>query len=568
MLALLDAAAVRRWCDAAASALTERRAEIDALNVYPIPDGDTGTNLNLTLRSALEALDLPQLPPSGAGSVLAAVAHGAVLGARGNSGVIVSQILRGMADTFANVSVADGPLLAAALESACVAAYAAVAKPVEGTILSVLRYAAEESRLAADRTGSDLGAVVTAAAAGAATALARTPEQLDELAAAGVVDAGGQGLVVILDALAAVVTGHDANRTVAAADLLSTPGHSLAPEHASAPEYEVQYLLRSDDESVLGLKKVLDGLGDSLAVVGTGSGLFNVHVHVNDVGAAIEAGIEAGIPYRISVVRFADRQPLAAAARTDSSNAHAGVSVRHPSSANAGVPGIAPRAAQRRGTALVAVAPGEGLGELFRSEGVTVVEGGLGDNPSTAEVLVGILAVQAARVILLPNANAVRGVAELAAEQAREQGIEVAVVPTKSPLQGLAAVAVHDPQRRFEDDVIALAEAAAATRFAEVTLAVRESITYAGRCAAGDVLGLIDGEVVRIGSDICEVAIDLVNRLIAAGGELVTVVSGADAGASIAAAELETYVKSVHPLVDISVFSGGQPHFPLLLGVE
>lgn len=565
MLPLLDAPAVRRWCGAAASALAERRAEIDALNVYPIPDGDTGTNLDLTLRSALEALKSahPDVgsaagegAAAGAGVMLAAMAHGAVLGARGNSGVIVSQILRGMADAVGTAGTVDGPLLAAALEAACDAAYAAVAKPVEGTILSVLRCAAAESRLAVgDQAGSELGKVVAAAAAGGAEALARTPEQLDVLAAAGVVDAGGQGLVVILNALAEVVTGRDADRDVAAAGSTANPATAAQASTTvppattvpaattvppstvrhSAPEYEVQYLLRSDEAAVLGLKKVLAELGDSLAVVGTGSGVFNVHVHVDDVGAAIEAGIEAGVPHRISVVRFADR--------------------RQP-------------AAQRSGTALVAVAPGEGLGKLFRSEGVTVVEGGMGDNPSTAEVLAGILAVEAARVILLPNAAAVRGVAELAAEQARQQGIEVAVVPTKSPLQGLAAVAVHDPDRRFEDDVIALAEAAAATRFAEVTVALRESITYAGRCSAGDVLGLIDGEVVRIGSDIREVGIDLVNRLIAAGGELVTVVSGAGFEAANAATELETYVKSVHPLVDISVFSGGQPHFPLLLGVE
>jgi len=197
-----------------------------------------------------------------------------------------------------------------------------------------------------------------------------------------------------------------------------------------------------------------------------------------------------------------------------------------------------------------------------------VVDGGPTDNPSTAEVLDGILTARAAQVILLPNASAVGGVAELAAQQAREQGVVVAVVPTKSPVQGLAAIAVHDEQRRFEDNVIALAEAAAATRFAEVTIAVRDSLTLAGRCSAGDVLGLIDGEVVEIGSDVAETGISLVRRLVDAGGELVTVLSGAEDGATEAAAAVVAHVRSRLPFVEVSSYVGGQPHYPLLIGVE
>jgi dihydroxyacetone kinase-like predicted kinase len=225
-------------------------------------------------------------------------------------------------------------------------------------------------------------------------------------------------------------------------------------------------------------------------------------------------------------------------------------------------------AGDRSGVALVAVAPGEGLADLFRSEGVLVVDGGPTDNPSTAEVLDGILSTRAAQVILLPNASAVGGVAELAAQQAREQGVAVAVVPTKSPVQGLAAVAVHDEQRRFEDNVIALAEAAAATRFAEVTVAVRDSLTLAGRCSAGDVLGLIDGEVVEIGSAVAEMGISLVRRLVDAGGELVTVLAGADPGAAAAAEAVVEHVRSRLPFVEVSSYVGGQPHYPLLIGVE
>jgi DAK2 domain fusion protein YloV len=536
MLALLDASAVRRWCSDASEAMAAHRSEIDDLNVFPIPDGDTGTNLALTLRSAAEAVASDR--SAGAGQVLRAMARGAVLGARGNSGVIISQVLRGLADAFDGAIEGDGDLLAAGLRRATDAAYAAVADPVEGTILTVVKAAAEAAELSMAGDVTDLAAIVTTAADGAREALRRTPDQLEVLAKAGVVDAGGRGLVVLLDALAAVVTGQATDATPIRLGPRNREALESAREAGSDEfGYEVQYLLHAGEDAIDPLKKALVDLGDSVVVVGTGEGLFNVHVHVNDVGAAIEAGLEAGRPHRITVVRFADQ----IAGETASS---------------------------RIGTAIVAVAPGEGLADLFRSEGVAVVDGGPTTNPSTAEVLAEILETGAARVILLPNASAVGGVAEMAAEAAREQGIQVSVVPTKSPVQGLAAVAIHDLNRRFDDDVIAMAETAAATRFAEVTIAVRESITYAGRCQAGDVLGLIDGEVVEIGSDVSRVGISLVRRLIAAGGELVTVLSGSDPGASEAAEVVTKYVHDQHPLVEISGFAGGQPHFPLLIGVE
>lgn len=530
MLDVLDASAVRRWCTAAAESMAAHRSEIDDLNVYPIPDGDTGTNLELTLRSAAEAVAGDR--SAGVGGVLQAMARGAVMGAKGNSGVILSQVFRGLADSLNGRDCADGAALAGALKQACDAAYAAVADPQEGTVLSVLRSCAE-----AVAELDALAEVVRTAVQAAESALARTPEQLDVLARAGVVDAGGRGLVVVLAELAAVVTGDQPN---APARLVARSRAALeqARESGSADfAYEVQYLLHADAEAIAPLQKTLSELGDCLVVVGTGNGLFNVHVHVNDVGAAIEAGVEAGRPHRITVIRFEDQV-------------------------------AAEPVSGRSGVALVAVAPGEGLADLFAAEGVTVVDGGPTDNPSTAEVLDGILGTQAAKVIVLPNASAVGGVAELAAEQARQQGIVVAIVPTKSPVQGLAAVAVHDDQLRFEDNVIALAEAAAATRFAEVTIAVRESITIAGRCAAGDVLGLIDGEVVEIGSDVAAMGISLVGRLVAAGGELVTVLSGSADGADAAAEAIVAEVRARMPFIEVNTYVGGQPHYPLLIGVE
>jgi DAK2 domain fusion protein YloV len=538
MLHVLDASAVRRWSHAAAEALAAHQDEINDLNVFPIADGDAGTNLTLTLRSAAEAVAGDR--SAAAGTVLQAMAQGAVLGAQGNSGGIIAQVLCGLADAFDGLVEVDGAVLVAGLRAASDAAYAAVPEPVEGTMLTVLRAAAEAVEQLPDQSEARLDAVVSEALRSASAALGRTPEQLDVLARAGVVDAGGRGLLVVLEELAAVVTGEP----VDGGQLRPVPRNRAALEIAretgsSEFGYEVQYLLRSTDSALPGLRTVLGGIGDSLLVVGTGNGLYNVHVHTNDVGAAIEAGIQAGRPHRITVVRFADQ--IAAAE---------------------------PGRQSRTGVAVLAIAPGEGLADLFRSEGVTVIEPGSGEQLSADAVLAGIVETGAAQVIVLPNSTVVGGIAEAAADSAREQGVVVAVVPTKSPLQALAAVAVHDEGRRFEDNVIAVAEAAAATRFAEVTIAAEASITYAGRCEAGDVLGLIDGEVVEIGSEIGGMGISLVSRLVAAGGELVTVLAGNDPSAAEAAALVSGYLRRNHPLVEVTELAGGQPHCPLLIGVE
>lgn len=532
MLEEFDASAVRRWCSAAVDALAARQREIDELNVYPVPDGDTGTNLLFTLRAAAE--ELRSSPAATAGSALRAMSHGAVLGARGNSGVIVSQILGGMAAALSGVDAADGMALALALGQADDAAWAAVDVPVEGTALSVMRAAARGADTFAQ---ADLASVVRAAGQAAAEALRRTPEQLPALARAGVVDAGGYGVVVLIDALASVVMGESSTA------LLDAPARGPVPratrESGSTDyAYEVQYLLLASDMDVDKLRGELSALGDSVAVVGTGDGRWNVHAHVNDIGAAIEAGVDAGRPSRITVMRFADQMD-------------------HPA--------LPPGGGQ--GVAVVAVAPGEGLSDLYEAEGVVVVDAGPGRSPSTAEVLAAIQRTGMTRVILLPNHANVTAVADQAARHARAEGQEVAVVPTRSPVQGLAAVAVHDVARRFEDDVIAMAEAAAATRWAEVTVAAREAMTTVGRCQAGDVLGIVEGEVVLIGGSVPQVARDLADRLLVTGGELLTVILGSDADPGLGE-HLRRHVITLHPALEVAVYEGGQPLYPLMLGVE
>jgi DAK2 domain fusion protein YloV len=473
------------------------------------------------------------------------------MGARGNSGVIVSQLLRGLVEVLAAGQTCSGEQLQRGLTRGAELCYAAVATPVEGTLLTVARECAEA---AAALGPADLAAVVREARSAADRSLARTPELLPQLKAAGVVDAGGRGLCVLLESLERVVIGPGSG-TVSGA-VHESPGEPqlLVPRErtvlAAAREqgseefgYEVQYLLRgADEQAVATLKAVLADLGDSLVVVGgvdEGAGLHNVHVHVNDVGAALEAGVEAGRPFRITVTRFADQ-----------------------------VDALLPVMNERPvGRGVVAVVPGRGLAALFEQSGAEVVDGGPTSNPSTAELLAALRARSASELVILPNDSNVAAVAGAAAAAARDEGLTVAVVPTRSVLQGLAALAVADGARSFADDVAAMAEAAGGTRWAEVTTAVREAATMAGICHPGDVLGLLEGDVVLLGSDEEQVARDLLERMLGGGGELVTVVTGADAAPGVGE-RLSSYVARMHPAVDVVVYEGGQPHYPLLLAVE
>jgi DAK2 domain fusion protein YloV len=533
VLRALDDAAAGRWCRAAVAALSAARDTIDELNVFPVPDGDTGTNLLFTAYATVEALDRG----SEGESAWTLLARGAVLGARGNSGTLLAQLLRGLADQLAGQPPADGPTLAAALQKAADTAYAAVASPEEGTFLTVARAAAQAAADAVAHGRTDLPDVVRAAADGARAALEATPTQLAALRDAGVVDAGGAGLCCVLDALVTTVTGVEPDRPA----LGRRPDRSVdrdAPHRPPAgPGSEVQYLLADTDETrVQRLQGRLAELGDSLVVVGveTPAGReWNVHVHVTDVGAAIEAGIEAGRPHRIVVTPLAPVRPPAP------------------------VPG-------RR--AVVALVEADGLADLFRAEGVRVVSVDGADEAALEErVLDEILASTARDVVVLPN-DAVHGPpAARAAERARGDGRDVAVLPTRSPVQGLAAIAVADPSRRFGEDVIAMAEAAGATRWAEITVADQEALTSAGLCRPGDVLGCAEGDVVVVGPDPVAVACELMDRLLSAGGELATLVVGSDGSLGDAVC---AHLATVHPTVEVTRYAGGSPAAPLLVGVE
>ncbi len=380
--------------------------------------------------------------------------------------------------------------------------------------------------------------VFTAAAAAAREALEHTPEQLKTLADAGVVDAGGRGVNVILDAAETILTGRRPSPVKGPAARrhipMPKPGDDLTED---GPAYEVMYLLDADDDQIPALRQRLDGLGDSLVVVG-GPGLWNVHVHVDDVGAAVEAGIVAGRPHRIRVTHFAEQ--VAAA--------------RH-------------KASTRKGRAVVAVAAGPGLAALFAEAGAAVVEGGPGRRPSTGMILEAIVRAGAAEVIVLPNDHDSVRAAEIAARTAEEDhGLRVAVIPSQAQVQGLAALAVHEPGRSFDQDVLEMTATARHARHGAVTVAAKQAMTMAGPCEPGDVLGVIGGDFVMVGDDLDTVACGILDRLLGGGGELVTLVSGVDG--SDLASRCAAHLEERHPLVDAVVYDGGQERYVLLVSVE
>ncbi|MDE3085781.1 MAG: DAK2 domain-containing protein, partial [Acidobacteriota bacterium] len=456
---------------------------INRLNVYPVPDGDTGTNMALTVESVVSELGgLAGSAGASMAEVRKAVAHGSLMGARGNSGVILSQLLRGFTAVIDGAEEIPAPMLAQALEAASEAARQAVLRPVEGTILTVARAAGEGAAEAAGR-GAGLLEVLEGARDTAADALEHTPEQLPALKRAGVVDAGGAGYLLFLDALLRVTDGRalpDPPPLGLASSPLSHEAESWRPpEHGGTGtavevegglRYEVMYLLDAPDETVPAFREVWAGIGDSIVVVG-GDGLWNCHIHTNDVGPAIEAALDVGRPRNITVTDLAEQAEEARWVREGTG----GVVEDEPW-------GPPPR------TAVVAVANGEGIGRIFRSLGVHhLIPGGQSMNPSTAQILDVVEAVESPEVVLLPNNENIHPVGLQVAELASKP---VRVVPTSGIVEGFAALLEYDPEAGAEDNCEQMAASARRVVAGEVTRAVRDAAGPAGPIQAGDWLGL------------------------------------------------------------------------------
>jgi DAK2 domain fusion protein YloV len=557
--------------------LREHRESLNRLNVYPVPDGDTGTNMALTMESVAGALDGKSSLPD----VAQAMAHGSLMGAQGNSGIILSQILRAWAEAFRDHKEVGAAQFAEGLERATAAAYRAVGNPVEGTILTVLRRAAEEAKEAGADGG--LGVLLDKVYARAEQALLETPELLPVLKAAGVVDAGGAGLLLLLACVREHVGGAKVVLPPAffrpATQLLSGDGHAGGEGGSIADlHYEVMFMLEGPPGAGDSLKEAWAAVGDSIVIVG-GDGSWKCHIHTDDIGAALEAGVDAGRPRGIKVTDL-----LAQAAAEDFHRA-AYAFEPLPDALHAKV-------------GLVAVANGPGVLELFRQYGAQgVVVGGQTMNPSVGDLLEAVEAVPARTVVVLPNNKNIIPAAEELDRLTRKQ---VHVIATRSIPQGIAAAVAYATNLPLETAVSRMDKAARGVRSGEMTRAVRDATTPAGTIHEGDWIGLVDGKVQMISPAVPgRVArlltrllrfvlgarragkraqrqekeafraafIALLQKVVDSEAEAVTVVAGSGADADVTAAG-RAWLEEFRAGIPIDVVDGGQPLYPYLVGVE
>ncbi len=517
--------------------LEEYREALNGLNVYPVPDGDTGTNMALTMTSVTTAT----AAASSMGELADAMAHGSLMGARGNSGVILSQILRGMSEVIREAGEVDTLVWGRALTNASAAAYRSVGSPVEGTILTVLREAAEAT--AALDHATPLAECLDLVYRQAISTLARTPEMLPVLRQAGVVDAGAAGFLLLLACFAEVGTGREVeipDRLLTGRPNLAAVGTITGP---GSRRYEVMFFLDAPDDRVEEFKTSWSGLGDSIVVVG-GDGVWNCHVHTDDIGGAIEAGIKVGRP---RVIRVTDLK--------EQTGEHGGVVSFEPAAT-----------AREAQIGVVTVAVGSGIVDIFKQLGVQgVVAGGQTMNPSTGDLLEVVDRVPAGTVIVLPNNRNIVPVAEQLDALTTK---DVVVVPTRSVQQGIAALFGYDPGTTdLAGTIEDMAAAASSVVDGEVTRAVRDATVAFGRIKQGDWIGVADGSIVVADTDLETTLRGLVAAILPQGSELITVYAGS--GSSPATTKsLVAWMSELYPDLEVNVVDGGQPLYPYLVSIE
>jgi DAK2 domain fusion protein YloV len=560
----LDARALRDVITTFRDTVRDHAGGLNRLNVYPVPDGDTGTNMARTLDAVVAELE--GAPEDNLDATCDAISHGSLMGARGNSGVILSQILRGLASTLKHGAGAGGHKVAEALSAASAGAYQAVLKPIEGTILTVARESAEAAKTAS-ADGASLVEVLRAARAAGKQALDNTPELLPVLKDAGVVDAGGAGYLLLLDSALHVVDGvplpePDAESAEYGVGPSGAQFDAVAHRHSgvdgeldvSEQRYEVMYFLEIDDARIEPFKQGWGAIGDSIVVVG-GDGLWNCHVHTNDIGAAIEVALDLdGRPKQIRITDLFEEVADEHAARETSIAGAAHVVMRP----GAGQPPVT--------TAVVAVCSGDGLAELFSNLRVQgIVGGGQTLNPSTAELLDVVEHVNADQVVILPNNKNIIPVAEQVDALTSKH---VLVVPTRTMPEALAALIVYDPEASAEANAAEMGEAIESIVTGEVTQAVRDSNSDAGPIAAGDWMGIVRGDgIVAVAASPVGASTELLERLITPDRELLTIITGSEASTDDLAA-IEGWLSDHHADVQVEVHRGGQPLYPFLFGIE
>lgn len=546
-----------RVIEASVELLERFKSSINRLNVYPVPDGDTGSNLALTFKSVIDEVRATKSDSQDIESCVAAISKGALMGARGNSGVIFSQIIRGFAEGVKKAAESGDDFLRGAVWGLGIGselADRAVLKPVEGTILTVARSAA---RTAASLQVSDPLACVYQIRQSAVEALLDTPRLLPILASANVVDAGGAGFVLFIDAIAKVMDPNyaEAERPwfdlamAGASELAGAMDQDLQYGDVSELRYEVMFLLEATDAAVEGFREVWAGIGDSIVVVGQ-NGIWNCHIHTDDVGASIEAGIEAGRPRNIRVTDLSEQV-----------NEEHWVVAAHGS----GAPDPLGASDEGATTAVVAVANGEGIGRIFRSMGVNrIVMGGQSMNPSTADIAGAIDELEADEVIILPNNANIIPVAQLASELSFRH---VAVLPTSGVIEGFAALMEFDPAASLAENIETMSRSVDRVVAGEVTRAVRSSTWSGGKILEGAYMGIAREGIRSVAPDLAEASKKLLQILIFPGAEIVTIIEGEGSSQAVTR-ELSEWITATWTGIEIEIHHGGQPLYPYLFGIE
>lgn len=521
-------------------------AAINALNVFPVPDGDTGTNMYLTIQAAVQ--EAVQRNHSGAGEVLASAAHGALMGARGNSGVILYQILAGLAEAATGHDTLDGTQLAAGLRRASDLAYRAVIRPVEGTMLTVIREAADAAEDAA-RDDTSCAAVLSAALVAARESLERTPNLLDILRQAGVVDAGGQGLVVLLSSLHLFAQGETANGDFPTIRLATPRLDACQPAQAGHGDgsfgYCINFVLTGDAIPVERFRAHIEHLGDSAVIVGDGTTL-KVHTHAERPGLVLEAALDYGELHQVQIDNM-DAQ--AAAARAGHTTTHT----------------VATEPASATEIGIVAVASGDGIALALRGLGAhAIVPGGPTNNPSTQEILAVVERLAQHKVIILPNDPNIIATATHVGELSTK---EVRVVPTRSIPQAISALAAFHFETDLDDNVEAMSEALEQVTSLAMTRASRDAEIDGVQARQGQFIGLIDGRMRAAGDDPSAVVLRLLELADAEDAELLTLFVGAPSDED-AVTNIAGRVEAAYPNLSIEIAAGDQPHYDLLIALE
>lgn len=526
--------------------LEKHVAMINSLNVFPVPDGDTGTNMLLTMQAAMR--EVSDSARRSVGTVAQSVAHGALMGARGNSGVILSQLLRGFAESLEDKVSFGAQDLAEALSTASSTAYAGVLKPVEGTILTVAREAAEAATAAAE---SDLGQMLSLIVDEAQASLERTPDLLPVLKDAGVVDAGGKGLYIILEGALRFLRG-EGDIDIAGFSHAAPVGAPSEGEYG----YDTQFLLRGKGLNVGEIRSHIDSFGDSTLVVGD-EALIKVHVHTENPGVVLEYALKHGSLSDIIVENMQEQYQEFLAAE--------GVPAETPKAPEAVPVGSGIQVPDAIDVALVAVAPGDGLQRVFESLGANfVIKGGQTMNPSIEEMVQAIGAVPRSQVIILPNNRNVI----LAAQQAKELADkEVHVIPTKTVPQGISAILALNYQADLDSNLESMQRAAESIQTAEITTAVRPARINDLAVEEGDIIGLLNGDLLTKGSHLEEVAQELLMRMGAKDCDIITLYHGEDLSPEDAE-RLAQMIRDKYSNPEVEVVDGGQPHYHCIISAE